>query len=61
LFDQTYWRRIIDFEAMAEEGTIAPEDVRLITYVESAEEAWRRICDHYGFDPSCARPQEEHA
>jgi uncharacterized protein (TIGR00730 family) len=61
LFDETYWRRIIDFEAMAEEGTIAPEDVRLITYVETAEEAWRRICDHYGFDPSCARPQEEHA
>jgi len=59
LFDEAYWRRIIDFEAMAEEGVIAPEDVRLITYVESAEEAWQRICAHYGLDPTCARPREE--
>jgi uncharacterized protein (TIGR00730 family) len=59
LFDEAYWRRIVNFEAMAEEGTIAPEDVRLIIYVESADEAWRRICAHYGLDPICARPYEE--
>jgi uncharacterized protein (TIGR00730 family) len=59
LFDEAYWRRIIDFEAMAEEGVIAPEDVRLITYVESAEDAWQRICTHYRLDPSCARPRAE--
>jgi uncharacterized protein (TIGR00730 family) len=59
LFDEAYWRRIIDFEAMAEEGVIAPEDVGLIAYVESAEEAWQRICAHYRLDPICARPQAE--
>jgi uncharacterized protein (TIGR00730 family) len=59
LFDEAYWRRIVNFEAMVEEGTIAPEDARLIAYVESAEEAWRRICEHHRLDPICARPYEE--
>jgi predicted Rossmann-fold nucleotide-binding protein len=59
LFDEAYWRRIINFEAMAEEGTIAPEDLDLVAYVESAEEAWQRICDHYRLDPTCAEPREE--
>ncbi len=43
LFGQAYWERILDFEAMAEEGTIAPEDQGLFEYVETAEEAWERI------------------
>ena len=59
LFDETYWRRIINFEAMAEEGTIAPEDVDLVAYVESAEEAWQRICAHHRLDPICAEPRAE--
>ena len=44
LFDEKYWRRIINFEAMVEEGVIAPEDLGLFRYVESAESAWRAIC-----------------
>ncbi len=47
LFDEVYWRRIINFEAMAEEGVIAPEDLDLVTYVESAEAAWEQIRRHY--------------
>jgi uncharacterized protein (TIGR00730 family) len=56
LFDEAYWRRIIDFDAMAEEGVIAPEDVSLVAYVESAEEAWQRICEHYRLDRSAPGP-----
>lgn len=51
LFDETYWRRIVNFEAMVEEGVISPGDLELFRYVESAEEAWRLICTHYGLDP----------
>jgi hypothetical protein len=54
LFDEAYWRRIINFEAMAEEGVIAPADLQLFRYVESAEAAWRAICAHYGLDPALA-------
>jgi hypothetical protein len=54
LFDEKYWRRIVNFEAMAEEGVIAPADLQLFRYVESAEAAWRAICAHYDLDPALA-------
>jgi uncharacterized protein (TIGR00730 family) len=40
LFGRAYWERIIDFQAMVEEGVIEPRDVDIFSYVESAEEAW---------------------
>jgi uncharacterized protein (TIGR00730 family) len=39
LFGETFWRRIIDFDGLVEIGVIAPEDLELIRFVESAEEA----------------------
>jgi uncharacterized protein (TIGR00730 family) len=51
LFDEAYWRRVIDFEAMVEEGVISAADLELFSYVESAEDAWRIICEHYKIDP----------
>jgi len=47
LFGEAYWRRVLDFEAMAEEGMIAPEDLDLIQYVEEPEDAWRRVRAFY--------------
>lgn len=43
LFGQAYWERILNFEAMVEEGTIDPADLGLFDYVETAEDAWERI------------------
>jgi uncharacterized protein (TIGR00730 family) len=43
LFGKEFWERVIHFQAMVEEGTIAPEDLRLFTYVDTAEEAWGKI------------------
>jgi uncharacterized protein (TIGR00730 family) len=43
IFGKAFWERIIHFDALVEEGTIAPEDVDLFTYVETAEEAWEII------------------
>lgn len=39
LVGETFWRRIIDFDAMVEIGVIAPEDRELVRYVETAEQA----------------------
>ncbi|MDP5102520.1 MAG: lysine decarboxylase, partial [Erythrobacter sp.] len=39
--------RVIDFEALAEEGTISKSDLDLITWCETAEEAWACISDFY--------------
>ncbi|OWO96868.1 lysine decarboxylase [Rhizobium esperanzae] len=47
LFGEAFWRRIIDFEALAEFGTIAPDDVKLISFVDTADAAWKIVQDFY--------------
>ena len=47
LFDKDFWGRVIDFEALAEEGTISPRDLDLITWCETADEAWAAIAEFY--------------
>ncbi len=39
----SYWKRIIDFDFLIEEGMIAAEDMSIFTFVESAEAAWKAI------------------
>jgi predicted Rossmann-fold nucleotide-binding protein len=39
LFGRTFWERVIDWSALADAGTIAPEDLELFRYVETADEA----------------------
>ena len=50
LFGKDFWQRVIDFEAMAEEGVINPDDLKLFTWVETAEEAWAEIVRFYELD-----------
>ena len=47
MFGAAYWRKVINFEAMVEEGTISPGDIDIISFVETAEEAWRKIEGFY--------------
>jgi uncharacterized protein (TIGR00730 family) len=50
LFGKEFWDRIINFEAMAEEGVINPEDIDLFHWVETAEEAWAKIVEFYDLE-----------
>ncbi|MFK7941403.1 MAG: LOG family protein [Paracoccaceae bacterium] len=43
LFGEMFWRSIVNWDALAEAGTIAPEDLELFQFVETAEEAWAAI------------------
>jgi uncharacterized protein (TIGR00730 family) len=54
LFAEKFWRSIVNFEALADFGTIAPEDMELISFVETAEEAWQVVADFYEIEK--ARP-----
>jgi len=47
LFGREYWQRVVDLDALVEEGTIDPVDRDLVTYVETAEDAWTLIRDFY--------------
>ena len=40
LFGRDFWSRVVNFEALADEGTIAHSDLDLFHIVETADEAW---------------------
>ena len=50
LFGKKFWDRVINIEALAEEGTIAPDDPDLFTVVDTAEEGWKVVSDFYELD-----------
>jgi len=43
LFGRSFWEKIINWEALADAGTISDEDLLLFRYVETAEEAMDAI------------------
>lgn len=47
LFDEQFWRRLLNFDLLVEEGLISADDLQLIRFVDSAEQAWQVICDAY--------------
>jgi uncharacterized protein (TIGR00730 family) len=48
LHGKDYWQRLLNLEVLIEEGAISPEDLKLISYVDSPEEAWAVIREFYG-------------
>ena len=43
LFGSEYWKTVINFEFLADEGVIADEHLDLIDFVDSAQQAWEII------------------
>lgn len=43
-----YWKRLLNLEVLLEEGAISPEDLDLLTYVDTPQQAWQVIRDFYG-------------
>ena len=52
LFDEQFWRRLINFDLLVEEGLIHPRDLELIQFVDTAEQAWQHICHCYELEAS---------
>jgi uncharacterized protein (TIGR00730 family) len=47
LFGRDFWERVVDWEALAEEGVINPDDLHLFRFVETAEEAWAYVSGYW--------------
>ena len=47
LFGSSYWKRLINFEVLLEEGAISPEDLDLVQYVDDPQVAWNAIKTFY--------------
>lgn len=50
LFGGEFWDRVVNFEALVEEGVINRQDLALFTRVETAQEAWDHITAYYGLN-----------
>ncbi|WP_439575803.1 TIGR00730 family Rossman fold protein [Phreatobacter sp.] len=51
LFDEAYWRHLINFEGFAEAGMISPGDLDLFAFADSPERIWELIANAEGIAP----------
>ena len=47
LFGSDYWKRLINFDVLIEEGAISPDDTKLFEYVDDPQLAWDIIRKFY--------------
>jgi uncharacterized protein (TIGR00730 family) len=47
LYNSAFWKRLINFELLIEEGLISPQDVALFHLVDTPEAAWETIQSYY--------------
>ncbi len=47
LFGSEHWKRLIDWDYLAECGVISLKDLDLLTFCDTAEDAWETITDYY--------------
>lgn len=57
LFDTAFWRRLINFDILVEEGMISPEDLALFQFADTPEQAWHIICRFYNIQPAATTPR----
>jgi uncharacterized protein (TIGR00730 family) len=51
LFGKEFWNRVVNFEALVDEGVISAPDLELFQFVETAEEAWAIFDKFYDHNP----------
>src|SRR4029450_13697717 len=52
LFGREFWTRVVNFDALVEEGVIAPHDLEIFHWCEDANEAWTFVERFYEEHPA---------
>jgi hypothetical protein len=47
LYGKDFWQRVVNFDALVEEGVISAKDLDIFTYCETAEEGWECVQRFY--------------
>ena len=47
LFGREFWEKVVNFQALVDEGVVSERDLGIFTYVETAEEAWEVVRAFY--------------
>ena len=50
LFGTDYWKKLLNIDFLVEEGMIEDHDAKLVTYLDTAEEAVEFLAQHYKED-----------
>ncbi|HYZ47775.1 MAG TPA: LOG family protein [Sphingomonas sp.] len=53
LYGREFWERVVNFEALAEEGVISRKDLDLFHFVETAQEGWDLVRQWWRDEPLC--------
>ncbi len=54
LHGSSFWKRLINFDLLIEEGVISPEDTELFSFVDTPEDAWEAIQSFYRLEEGAA-------
>ena len=52
LFGRDYWKRLINFDMLVEEGVISAEDLELLHFADTPQDAWNAILRFYALEGS---------
>jgi hypothetical protein len=60
LMGRSYWQRLVNFDALVEDGMIDAADLNLFSFADTAEEAWDALVAHglKGHTPPEDRPEK---
>jgi uncharacterized protein (TIGR00730 family) len=47
LYGRDFWQRVVNFDALVEEGVVSAKDLDIFTYCETAEEGWECVQRFY--------------
>jgi uncharacterized protein (TIGR00730 family) len=50
LYGKEFWERVVNFEALADEGVINRQDLKLFHWCETGEEGWKVVQKFYDLD-----------
>ncbi|MEM1243507.1 MAG: TIGR00730 family Rossman fold protein [Pseudomonadota bacterium] len=50
LFNKEYWQKLVNFDFLVEQKAIDPEDIKYFHYVDTPEEAWERLKNHFDLE-----------
>jgi predicted Rossmann-fold nucleotide-binding protein len=48
LYSREYWDKVINFKGLADEGVVDDQDLKLINYAETPQQAWEIIANFHG-------------
>lgn len=46
IYDSNYWKRIINFDALIEDGVISKSDLKLFDFCDTVDEAYEKVIKH---------------